>query len=58
MSVYYITIISDVLAVKFGRMSKKQRERVEEEAVFHKRNRLNGYDAYENLNNNQYTTAT
>jgi len=29
-------------AVKFGRMSKKQRERVESEANFHKQNRLNG----------------
>ncbi|XP_074661172.1 putative nuclear hormone receptor HR3 isoform X2 [Tubulanus polymorphus] len=34
-------------AVKFGRMSKKQRERVEDEANFHKRNRTlsNGYDS-------------
>ena len=30
-------------AVKFGRMSKKQREKVEEEAEIHKRNRLNGF---------------
>ena len=39
-------------------MSKKQRELVEEEAVFHKRNQVNGYDThpFESINNNQYTT--
>ncbi|VDI83019.1 nuclear receptor subfamily 1 group F member 4 [Mytilus galloprovincialis] len=31
-------------AVKFGRMSKKQREKVEDEANFVKQNRHNGYD--------------
>lgn len=31
-------------AVKFGRMSKKQREKVEDEANFVKQNRVNGYD--------------
>ncbi|XP_064645719.1 probable nuclear hormone receptor HR3 isoform X6 [Lineus longissimus] len=31
-------------AVKFGRMSKKQRERVEDEANYHKRSRMNGFD--------------
>ena len=47
-------------AVKFGRMSKKQREKVEDEANFHKRNRLNGMGdgLYTNgtptTNNNQY----
>jgi nuclear receptor subfamily 1 group F protein 4 len=44
-------------AVKFGRMSKKQRERVEDEANFHKRNRLNGFPenlSFDNTNNNQY----
>ena len=40
-------------------MSKKQREKVEEEADFHKRNRLNGFEAgpYNGAatpNNNQY----
>ncbi|KAK2172637.1 hypothetical protein NP493_944g01050, partial [Ridgeia piscesae] len=36
-------------AVKFGRMSKKQRERVEDEANYHKRRvSLNGFDGEEN----------
>ncbi len=50
-----------IAAVKFGRMSKKQRERVEDEANFHKRNRMNGITEaipYPNgtptTNNNQY----
>ena len=53
-----------VVAVKFGRMSKKQRERVEDEANYHKRRvSLNGFDGEENspgyeggspTNNNQY----
>ena len=47
-----------LVAVKFGRMSKKQREKVEDEANFHKRNRLNGFDGPYNgaatPNNNTY----
>ena len=52
-----------VVAVKFGRMSKKQREKVEDEANYHKQ-RLNGLSpdnsfTYSNgslspTNNNQY----
>ena len=47
-------------AVKFGRMSKKQREKVEEEANYFKGSRPNGYDnsSYDptllSTNNNQY----
>ncbi|ELU11015.1 hypothetical protein CAPTEDRAFT_176212 [Capitella teleta] len=53
-------------AVKFGRMSKKQRERVEDEANYHKQ-RLTGYPAmspplYEQTsptnNNNNYSPGT
>ncbi|XP_078328543.1 putative nuclear hormone receptor HR3 isoform X2 [Crassostrea virginica] len=46
-------------AVKFGRMSKKQRERVEDEANFVKQTRLNGYDSSCGMppsnNNNQFS---
>ena len=51
-------------AVKFGRMSKKQREKVEDEANFVKQNRLNGYDPTSPTgmvspnNNNQFPSQT
>ncbi|KAK6185661.1 hypothetical protein SNE40_007843 [Patella caerulea] len=49
-------------AVKFGRMSKKQREKVEDEANLVKQSRLNGYElpspTYNNNNNNQFVTLT
>ncbi|XP_023930652.1 probable nuclear hormone receptor HR3 isoform X2 [Lingula anatina] len=47
-------------AVKFGRMSKKQRERVEDEANFHKRTKLNGFPdngSFEQQINNNYSYA-
>ncbi|KAK3096225.1 hypothetical protein FSP39_024661 [Pinctada imbricata] len=48
-------------AVKFGRMSKKQREKVEDEANYVKQNRMNGYDVPSSVmqspnNNNQFQT--
>ncbi|XP_060076316.1 probable nuclear hormone receptor HR3 [Ylistrum balloti] len=52
-------------AVKFGRMSKKQREKVEDEANFVKQNRINGYGPASPTqlipspnNNNQFTGYT
>lgn len=46
-------------AVKFGRMSKKQRERVEDEANYVKQSRMNGYDTSCGMppsnNNNQFS---
>lgn len=48
-----------VTAVKFGRMSKKQRERVEDEANYVKQSRMNGYDTTCGMppsnNNNQFS---